>query len=262
MNSIARQRQLKTHEKCRATLVLLLAGLLTSAGPVRADDAAPAARGATPFKLMTGLYSLSGGGVPGGLGLDVNLRHSSGLGNLWLGWFRAPLLAVSQPRAGWDHTFSFGWVRFMPSLQMASGGFWGGSVGLETGDTWFVGVGLGRTNLHNYANLNFDPNDAWMLSGGYRWSQSRSLSVQVVRDNRQNPDQQHVHLLYRTPVSDNQFLTLDLLSKTGLVDGAPIHRLGLSVTYDWSSYFVRVAYDPKVNFTPQDMWRLSVGSRF
>ncbi|WP_244618384.1 hypothetical protein [Rhodoferax sediminis] len=262
MNLRPRQHPRKTRNKgSRAAVALALgAAFLAGASPARADDAVPAA--ATPFKLTAGLYSMSGGGLPAGLGLDLNLRYTSGLGDLWLGWFRSPVLEVSQPRAGWDRTYDFGVVRFMPSLQVASGGFWGGGVGLETGDTWFAGAGLGRTNLRNYANLNFDPNDAWMLWGGYRWSQSRSLSLQVVRDNRQNPSQQNVHLLYRTPVADQRLLTLDLLAKTGLVDGVPIHRLGLSVTYDWHQYFVRLAYDPQVNFTPQDMWRLSVGSRF
>ena len=42
----------------------------------------------------------------------------------------------------------------------ASGGFWGGRVGTEYGNTFFVGAGIGRTNLRNYFNLNFDPNEA------------------------------------------------------------------------------------------------------
>ena len=214
------------------------------------------------FKLTTGVYQLSGGGMPSGLGLDINLRHTSGFGNVWAGWFRAPVLDVSQVRAGWDRSYSWGPVRVMPSLQVAAGGFWGGSIAVETGSSWFAGVGLGRTNLRPYANLNFDPNDAWMLSGGYRWADNRSLSLQLVRDNRQNPDQQHLHLVYRTPIEGDQRLTVDLLSKSGLVAGQQIHRLGLSVGYDWPRYFVRVAWDPKVNFTPQDMLRLSAGLRF
>ena len=76
------------------------------------------------------------------------------------------------------------------------------------------------------------------------------------------PDQQHVHLVYRTPVAGDQRLMLDLLSKRGLVEGVYIRRVGLSVGYDWPHYFVRVAWDPNVNFTPQDMLRLSVGTRF
>lgn len=239
----------------RASLAIL--ALVTGATAMAQGEApAPA------FKFTTGLYQLSGGGQPAGPGLDLNLRHTSALGNLWLGWFRSPVLDATQTRVGWDRSFTLGPVRLMPSLQAASGGFWGGSLGLETGESWFVGVGLGRTNLRNYVNLNFDPNDAWMLSAGYRWLDGRSLSWQVVRDNRLNPDQRHVHLVYRTPMPGDQRLTIDLLSKTGLVAGTPIHRLGLSVGYDWPRHFVRVAYDPKVNFTPQDMWRLSFGTRF
>jgi hypothetical protein len=202
--------------------------------------------GATPFKFTAGIYQLSGGGLPSGPALDVNLRHSSDLGNVWVGWYRAPVLDVSQLRAGWDRTIEVGPVRVMPSLQWATGGFWGGSIAVETGETWFAGVGLGRTNLRPYANLNFDPNDAWMLSGGYR----------------ENPDQQHVHLVYRTPIEGGQRLTVDLLAKRGLVDGAPIRRLGASVAYDWPRTFVRVAWDPKVNFSAQNMLRLSAGLRF
>ncbi len=240
---------------------LIALGVMQAAAAWAADDAAEA-RGATPFKLTTGLYQLSGGDQPTGLGLDVNLRHNSALGNVWLGWYRLPQQEVSQTRAGWDRTWSFGPVRFMPSVQTASGGFWGGSAAVETGERWFAGVGLGRTNLREYTNLNFDPNDAWMLSGGYRWGENNSLSLQVVRDNRQHPDQQHVHLVYRTPLPGDQRLTVDLLSKTGLVDGVQVQRLGLSLGYDWPRYFVRLAYDPVVNFTTQDMWRLSVGTRF
>lgn len=233
--------------------------LVAACGAVFAADGAeqPVA-----YKLTVGLYPLSGGDLPSGPGLDVNLRASSGFGNAWVGWFRSPVQEVSQARAGWDNTFKLGAVRFMPSLQVASGGFLGGSASLETGQTWFAGVGVGRTNLRNYVNLNFDPNDAWMLSGGYRWGDNHSLALQGVRDNRLNPDQQHVHLVYRTPVAGDQRLTLDLLSKTGLVSGESVHRYGLSVGYDWPGYFVRVAWDPLVNFSTQDMLRLSVGTRF
>jgi hypothetical protein len=215
------------------------------------------------FKLTTGLYQMSGGGLRSGPGLDVNLRNTSSFGNVWVGRFRAPVLGVNQTRAGWDNSLSTGpSLRIVPSLQTASGGFVGGSMYVETGDTWFAGAGLGRTNLRPYSNLNFDPNDAWTLSAGFRWSGSQSLSLQVIRDNRLNPDQQHIHLTYRTAMDGDERLTVDLLSKSGLVSGVPIQRLGLSVAYDWPRYFVRLAYDPKANFTPQDMWRLSTGVRF
>ena len=213
------------------------------------------------YKFTTGVYALSGGGLSNSHGLDINVRQTSQLGNIWGAWYRSPEQQVSQPRMGWDKSFEASHWRIMPSVQTASGGFGGGSLSVETGDTLFAGVGLGRTNLHPYVNLNFDPNDAWMDSVGYRWSSLQSVSLQVVRDNRQNPDQQHLHLLYRTPMPDDQRLTLDVLFKSGLVDDRMVHRTGLSVTYDFAHFFTRIAYDPVINFTPQTMWRFSVGHR-
>ena len=239
----------------------LLALPLFSGAGFAADDASIEPKPVL-YKFTTGLYQLSGGNLPAGPSLDVNLRTTSQLGNAWVGWFRSPVQTVTQSRAGWDHTFKLGPARLMPSVQIASGGFVGGSASLEAGDSWFAGVGVGRTNLRNYVNLNFDPNDAWMLSGGYRWSDSNSLALQLVRDNRLNPDQQHLHVVYRQPLPDDERLTLDLLAKRGLVAGVPIQRFGVSVVYDWPRYFMRVAWDPLVNFTQQDMLRLSVGTRF
>ena len=184
------------------------------------------------YKLTAGQYLLSGGGLPGASGLDVNLRATGSFGNAWVGWYGSPSQDIKQVRAGWDNSYKLGPVRFIPSLQIASGGFVGGSAMVETGESWFVGVGAGRTNLRNYANLNFDPNDAWMLSGGYRWADNHSLALQVVRDNRLNPDQQNVHVVYRTSINGTDRLTLDLLQKKGLVGGASISKFGLSIGYD------------------------------
>jgi hypothetical protein len=230
----------------------LVAGLALACGLAQADDAS-----APAFKLTLGLHSFS----QSGHGTDLNLRHTSGLGNVWLGYFHADGLGASQWRGGWDGSWGSG-VRIMPSLQVASGGFVGGSVNVETGDSWFVGAGLGHTNLRPYFNLNFDPNDAWTLSGGYRAADGASYALSVVRDNRLNPDQQHLHAVWRTPLPGGDRLTLDLLDKRGLVGGLPIRRLGVTATYDWPRHFVRLAYDPNTNFTPDNAVRLSVGTRF
>ncbi|GKS96968.1 hypothetical protein [Acidovorax sp. SUPP2825] len=232
--------------------------------------AAPAAHAATDtdpdtplhFKLTTGLYQVSGGGLPSGPGLDVNLRYIRGDDHWWVGAFRSPALGFSMPRAGWDSTVAFGDWRVLPSVQIASGGFVGGSLAVETGTTWVVGAGLGRTNLRNYANLNFDPNDAYSVYGSHRFTSGDTLALQLVRDNRQNPDQQNLHLVWRSPRPGGQRLTVDLLAKQGTVDGRFIRRAGLSVGYDWPEWFVRAAWDPQVNFTPQNMLRLSTGVRF
>ena len=235
---------------------LLIAAWTSVCVAAQAQDAAP------EYKLTTGVYVLSGGGLPNSHGLDMNLRRTSDAGNVWVAWYRSPEQDVSQPRLGWDNSYGVSSWRIQPSVQMASSGFWGGSLGVETGDSWYVGAGFGRTNLHPYTNLNFDPNDAWMASAGYRWSSVQSLGFQVVRDNRQNPDQQHVHAVYRMGMLNGQRLTVDVLFKSGLVEEQFTRRTGLSVTYDWPQFFTRVAYDPIINFTPQTMWRLSVGTRF
>ena len=153
-------------------------------------------------------------------------------------------------------------MRVLPSLQFASGGFANGSVQVETGSPYFVGMGFGRTNLRPYWNLNFDPNDSYMLSTGFRDAGGQSFVMQYVRDNREHPDQQHLHFVYRRPMEGDRRITLDLLRKQGLVDDGMIRRWGLALTHDWPRYFVRVAYDPKANFSQDDMWRVSIGMRF
>ena len=245
----------------RSSTAMLLCALLAAAGAGRAGAQEPAAEPppAEPvaYKFTTGMYRMSDHAT----GWDVNLRRSSDLGNVWLGYFRLAQQDTTQWRAGWDHSYGTA-VRVSPSIQLASGGFVGGSVQAETGDPWFVGAGLGRTNLRPYWNLNFDPNDAYTLSAGHRSTQNQLFMVQLVRDNRQNPDQRHLHFTWRQPMAAGERLTLDALYKTGLVEGQHIRRWGFSAGYDWPEWFVRLAWDPKTNFTPADAWRLSVGSRF
>ncbi|WP_233504422.1 hypothetical protein [Xylophilus ampelinus] len=274
MRRAPRRRMARGRGGMSCFLAMLLAGLPAIAlatrtaaqreGDTAAAMSAPADDApAAPFKFTTGLYRTAGAGQPTGTGLDSNLRYQGGVGDLWVGALRAPVGDLSQLRGGWDRGFALGPLRLLPSVQWASGGFVGGSVNVEVGIRWYAGAGLGRTNLRNYVNLNFDPNDAWMLSAGYRWSEGRYAGLQVVRDNREHPDQQHVHLVARLPTDAGHAVFVDLLDKRGsLDDGRYIHRYGASMTYSWPRIFVRLAYDPKVNFTPQNQWRLSVGTRF
>lgn len=233
-----------------------LAVLCAAALPARASE-----DGATSWKLTTGVYSLSGGGQRSAQALDENLRASGAWGNAWVGWYGQTAEGPRQWRTGWDRVFDAGALRIQPSLQMAEGGFRGGSVYAEAGQTWFAGVGAGRTNLRPYVNLNFDPNDMVMLALGHR-AGGGQVQVQWIADNRQNPDQRHLHLNGRIPVEGGERLTWDLLIKRGWVDGERIHRLGASLTYDWPLWSLRAAWDPQVNFTPQNMLRVSLARRF
>jgi hypothetical protein len=231
-----------------ATIGCALLMLAASSEAAAADD---------PFKLTVGAYRYSDHSN----GVDTNLRYTSDLGNAWIGYYRGSGDALSQWRTGWDRSFGEA-VRIAPSIQFASGGFAGGSLQAETGDPWFAAVGIGRTNLRPYVNLNFDPNDSYLLAAGRRSESGQVFMLQMVRDNRENPDQRHFHLLYRQPLAGGQRLTLDALYKIGMVEGETIHRWGATATYDWPRFFVRVAFDPKTNFTPLDAWRFSVGTRF
>ena len=207
-----------------------------------------------PLKLTAGSYHYSDDTN----GIDLNVRHSSDFGNAWLGYYRDD--NVSQWRTGWDRQFGET-VRVQPSLQLASGGFVGGSVQAEVGAPWFAAAGLGRTNLRPYVNLNFDPNDSYVLALGRR-DEARVVMLELVHDNRENPDQRHVHLYYRESLRGGNRVTIDVLHKAGTVEGEFIRRWGCTLTYDWPRFFARLAYDPKTNFTPVDAWRFSVGTRF
>jgi len=249
--------------KIRNGVPLLFAGIaaMTSAGVLAAgseiQNAGESVAAQPLYKFTTGWYRMSDHTD----GWDLNLRRSSDIGNAWIGYFRLADQSISQWRAGWDNSYG-SIVRVSPSIQVATHGFIGGSIQVETGEPWFAGLGLGRTNLRPYWNLNFDPNDAYTLSAGHRSSDNQLLMFQLVRDNRQNPDQRHIHCIYRQPLPDGKRVTVDALYKTGLVDDEKIRRVGLSVTYDWPRWFARVAWDPNTNFTPVNALRLSVGARF
>jgi hypothetical protein len=240
----------------------ILAVAFATTGAVRAQEPQPQVPPdePPPFKLTLGLYHYS----PEGRGYDVNLRHTSSLGNVWLGYFRFPAQEVSQWRTGWDRELGEV-VRVKPSVQAASGGFVGGSVQAEVGDPWFAALGIGRTNLRPYYNLNFDPNDAYTVQAGYHdKEQGRFVVATMVRDNREHPDQRHFHLTYREGLAGGHRVTLDALYKVGTVEeeGVRIRRWGFTASYDWPRWFVLVAFDPKSNFSSLDLWRLALGTRF
>jgi hypothetical protein len=147
-----------------AFMIALVAALAHAAGDESSATAPPdEAAIERPFKLTVGRHDF----CDPTRGVDANLRYSSALGNLWVGYYRQDDDSVSQWRSGWDRSFGSA-IRFGPSLQLASGGFVGGSVQVEMGEPWFAAIGLGRTNLRPYVNLNFDPNDSYTLCAGRR----------------------------------------------------------------------------------------------
>lgn len=253
---------LRIHFVPASRTLLACVALAFGAGSASAASDKPDEDGShTAWKLTTGLYQINGGGQPRASALDLNLRASGDFGNAWLGRYQETAGGPRQWRAGWDRFFDAGSVQVQPSLQVASGGFVGGSLYAEAGETWFAGIGAGRTNLRPYVNLNFDPNDMVMLAAGRR-TEGRQVQVLLVADNREHPEQRHLHLNWKQERSGGEKLTMDVLAKTGDVDGEHIRRLGASLTYDWRHWSLRAAWDPKVNFTPQNMLRVSVAARF
>lgn len=251
-----------------ATWALALLAALPAAaqdqpnGDAATEPAAPQAdEGERPeWKFTAGRYYARGGAD----GTDLNLRRRAGDTNCWLGYYEDADFGRSG-RAGCDTRWALpvhAPLALLPSLQVASGGFIGGSLALEAGQDVFGQLGLGRTNLKPQVNLNFDPNDAITLALGWRPEHAPRYVATWVRDDRLHTGQQHLHLNGRWPLYDGQALTVDVLRKRGQGDAGFVRAWGASVTWDWPAWFLRAAYDPKQNFGPADVWRLSLGWRW
>jgi len=211
------------------------------------------------FKLTPSVYATAG--QPSAT--DVNLRANQDAHAVWVGQYQQNGVG-EQTRVGYEYTASTAWGQIVPSLQAATGGFAGGSVNLQIGHQNYAIVGWGRTNVRNYYNLNFDPNDAITLGAGGWWSPQHQWSVFRVQDDRLHTGQKITHLVWHYHPTHNERLTLDLAQKQGRADtdSPTVQGHSLTAGWDWSDYFVRAAIDQKVNFSPYDQKRLSLGLRF
>lgn len=236
-------------------LALLLIPSLLVAQLTHAQDMAqePATH---PFKLTAGVYNYADD-----QGKDVNLRWSHGDTHAWIGHYEDGSFG-SQARIGVDTSVDVTeLVSLQPSLQAATGGYAGGSLNAQVGHSTYGIVGWGRTNLKPYFNLNFDPNDAITLGCGHVFDDGQNWSVFVVRDDRLHTGQTDWHLTGRVPL-DGDRLSLDLMRKTGEGDDGPVKAWSWSITWDFPSWFLRLAHDPKQNFSGADATRLATGWRF
>ena len=235
-----------------------------------AEPAAEPAADPGEFKLTLGRYRMSDASSASP-GTDLNLRWRRDGRNLWLGAYQDSDFG-HQFRAGYDDQWALRDdpvlpVQLQPSLQVASGGFVGGSLALQVGAPFYAQVGLGRTNLRPYANLNFDPNDAVSAALGWQGTGGRQLQLLVIADDRLGTGQQHHHLTLRWPLPAGGLagplrLTADLLHKQGLGEAGPVNTWGWTLGLDGKVWFARLAHDPKQNFSAQDAWRVSAGRRF
>jgi hypothetical protein len=233
-----------------------MAGLAAAQTPVAQDDHP------LPWKFTATRHFVHGGPD----GLDVNLRWRRDDTSAWVGLYEDRDFGT-QGRVGWDSVWRLGGdalpLALLPSLQAATRGFAGGSLALQAGDRLYVQAGIGRTNLRPYQNLNFDPNDAITAVLGWKGDDGRTLGVTVVRDDRLHTGQRHVHLTGQWPLPEGRRLTLDLLRKRGQgEEGDFVRATGFTATLDFPRWFLRAAWDPKQNFSPDDVLRIGAGWRF
>ena len=194
---------------------------------------------------------------------DLNLRANHGAHAVWLGHYQRGN-EFEQTRTGYEYTAQIASVQIVPSLQLATHGFAGGSITTQVGDDIYAFIGLGYTNTRDYYNLNFDPNDAITYGVGTSMLPQSTLTLFTVKDNRLQTGQIVTHAVWRWTPNDNRRWTMDLSSKTGRASPVDdlVSGMALSVTYDYREMFFRLAQDQKVNFSTEDQTRVSIGMRF
>lgn len=226
-----------------------------AAMPARADEDAPAG---IEYKLTPSYYRASDRNDA----IDVNLRLSQGVHTGWVGAYR-DRSGFEQSRAGYEYRQDGEIIRTVWSAQLASRGFAGGALTAEFGGANYAIAGIGRTNMRDYYNLNFDPNDALTIGFGSRAMAGVEWSVIHIWDDRLGTRQQVTHATWRRRFGDAERLSFDVSYKHGLTqDGSMVAGTGLSLTYDRRNMFVRIARDPHANFAAADLTRLSIGLRF
>jgi hypothetical protein len=222
---------------------------------------APAAENAIAWKFTPTYYSSTR--EPNAW--DFNLRGNTDTHTWWVGYYRRDD-EFRQLRLGYEHPLELPFGRLVPSFQYATRGFLGGSLSAEIGERYFGILGWGRTNLKEYYNLNFDPNDAVTFGIGTRALPKTTLSLFQVRDDRLGTGQRVTHLVARIKPDERTRWTVDVFHKEGRPDSDPasgrVRGTGATVTYDFDRWFVRVASDPHVNFSDNSMVRVAFGFRF
>lgn len=210
------------------------------------------------LKLTPSYYQSSNGNNA----LDINLRANSDTQTAWVGNYRDQN-GFQQSRFGYEYKFESKWLRPTLSAQLASGGFIGGAINTEIGDVSYAIVGLGRTNLRDYYNLNFDPNDAITLGIGTRALANSEFALLQVRDDRLGSRQRITHLLWRYKTAAAQRISLDAAYKNGLSnDHVYVHGYALSIEYDYQQYFAKLGRDQYANFTASNLTKMALGIRF
>lgn len=224
---------------------------------------APSPGKALAWKATYGLYRSS----TEGQARDVNLRGNTQDLTFWLGSYK-DAQNFEQHRIGLEYAIALPMGKLTPSIQSATGGFFGWSLTWNGQSEHDEGVapllGLGRTNQKNYYNLNFDPNDSVMLGASYNSKAAGLLMFYRVQDDRLHTGQTTHHLVWRKSLPPDRRVTVDLFKRRGAEQaGSPLYQgTGASITLDIGDYFVRLGRDPKANYNAVDITRLAVGLKF
>jgi hypothetical protein len=209
-------------------------------------------------KVTFGVYTAGGQNT-----VDVNARYSAGDWTGWLGWYGPHSEIGSQARAGLEYDMRRRRLLLIPMIQAASQSFVGGSLYSEIGGTVYAIAGVSRTNLKPYVNLNFDPNESWQLGIGTHFGRGDSAAAFTVWDNRLHTGQQNTHFVVRHYFEGPHRITFDASYKSGREDsGEFVRGMAIATEVDLHRWFVKVARDAHVNFTPATMWRFGGGMRF
>ena len=199
---------------------------------------------------------------------DLNLRGSTKDTRFWLGYYQEQT-DFKQTRLGAEQAAGLAsYGKLIYSLQVASGGFVGGSLTWDgkqdNVDGFSPLLGLGRTNAKPYVNLNFDPNDSVLWGGTYSQRQIGQISLFQIFDDRFNTGQRVTHLVWRGSLPNSVGLVVDAFHRSGAIEAGEVQVKGngLATTVEVRDYFVRFAYDQKANYTQANITRLAVGFRF
>jgi hypothetical protein len=209
-----------------------------------------------------GKVTLSTYDADGDNSVDVNVRYSVSDWQGWVGYYGAED-GTKQGRTGIEYDWHQPWLYLVPSVQVASKGFVGGSLYAEVGTQWYLIGGISRTDLRPYANLTFDPNDSWQLGAGLHFRKADSIALYTIWDNRLDTGQQITHAVLRHHFGATERITLDVSYKSGHGDNNVYLRGDAEAAeYDWSRWFVKAAHDRHANFSEPTMWRFGGGFRF
>lgn len=201
-----------------------------------------------------------------GWATDVNLRGNTDRHTFWLGDYKSSD-GFQQLRAGLESSVAPGALgKFAGSAQVASGGFVGWSLTwtaqpASTGH-WAPLLGIGRTNTRPYVNLNFDPNDSWLVGMTRTLESGGTVVVYHIRDDRLGTGQRVTHAVWRIPAGGHR-ITLDAFTRSGAASkGGPVFvGHGLMGTLEWRSAFLRLGWDGHANYTPSNVLRVAFGAR-